>query len=169
MDADAFDNAFETVEVELQGRGTPAERLQNVAQVFSELAKKEDDDAARIILARLEGRDPEDEAALEGLDLNKVSIVAQGISRIRRGDSWDLVATTAAAGLGVALGYASHQVLDLRPAGVPMNAAVGMTGVVAGTLLDSTLTTRNALFTGGAMFSLGSIAYALTHPKIDGP
>ncbi|MCA9693709.1 MAG: hypothetical protein KC636_29235 [Myxococcales bacterium] len=54
----------------------------------------------------------------------------------------------------------------LRPMGVPVNALAGAAGVAVGQMLDSTLTTRNALFTGGAMFSMGSVAYTLTHPKV---
>ena len=159
-------NAFDDFDVELQSRGTPAERLHNVAQVFSELAKKKDTEAAEIILARLAGLDASDPAALSGLDENKVAIVAEGISKIRRGDLWDLLTTAFSAGAGVALGYASHRVLDVRPVGVPLNAAVGLAGIAAGASVDSTLTTRNAMFTGGAMFALGSLVYALTHPKV---
>ena len=166
MDNDDFRKTFSSAEVELQGRGTPAERLQNVAKAFSDLALAGDEDAAKIILARLEGRDPEDGEALAGLDANKVSIVAEGIAKIRRGDTWDLVTTAAAAGAGVALGYASHRLIDARPAGIPLNAAAGALGLAAGSMLDTTLTTRNAFFTGGAMFSLGSLAYTLTHPKV---
>jgi len=164
MDANAFDD----LEVELTSRGTPAERLHNVAQVFAELAQKKDGEAAAIILARLEGRDPGDPATLGALNPEKVAIVAEGISTIRRGDVWDLLATAASAGAGVALGYASHRVLDVRPVGIPLNAAAGLAGLAAGASLDSTLTTRNAMFTGGAMFSLGSLVYALTHPKVGG-
>lgn len=166
MEHDAFDKTFSSAEVELQGRGTPAERLQKVAEAFTQLAQKGDDDAARLILAQLEGRDPGDPNALRSLDPNKVSIVAEGIGKIRRGDTWDLLSTATAAGAGVFLGWASHRVLDARPMGVPVNALAGAAGVAAGRMLDSTLTTRNALFTGGAMFSLGSVAYSLTHPKV---
>ena len=42
---------------------------------------------------------------------------------------------------------------------------VGLGAVGGGQLYDSSLSVRNFFFTGGAMFSVGSAAYALIHPE----
>lgn len=161
MNPDAIDDA----ELLLQGRGTPEQRLAEVGEVFAELAKKKDQEAARVILAQLEGRDAADPRVLRSLDESKVGIIAEGVSEIRRGDIWDNVMTAASAVAGVALGYLSHRAIDLRVAGIPINGIAGAVGVAAGAALDTTLTTRNVLFTGGSCFSAGSALYAISHPQ----
>ena len=165
MNPDAIDDA----EILLAGRGTPEERLAEVGKVFAELAKKKDEEAARVILAQLEGRDPSDPKVLNSLDASRVGIIAEGVSEIRRGDIWDNIITAASAIAGVAAGYLSHKALDVRVAGVPVNGVAGVVGIAAGAWLDTTLTTRNVLFTGGSCFASGSVLYALTHPAQIGP
>jgi len=161
MDTDAFKN----LEVELQGRGTPTERLRDVGQAFGELAKKKDEEAAAIILAQLQGKNHQDPSVLKGLSQEKVGIIAGGIATIRRGGAADLIMTAVAAGIGVSLGYASHRVVDGRFMGVPLNGLAGALPMVAGASLDSTLTTRNMMVTGGAMWLVGSLAYGKLNPE----
>ena len=89
---------------------------------------------------------------------------------IRRGGAIDLIMTALAGALGVSFGYLSHKIADVRVGGVPLNAAVGSVGVGLGAVgggqvYDSSLSVRNFFFTGGAMFSVGSVAYALIHPE----
>ena len=160
-----MDFSIEDSEVLLQGRGTPAERLARIGDAFANLAREGDERAARMILAQLEGKDPKSESDLNGLDVAKVAIIADGLSHVRRGDVWDLVFTAASASAGVIAGYLSHKAVDLRVGGVPVNGAVGAAGMVAGVAVDSTLTTRNVLFAGGSGFAVGSALYALNHPE----
>ena len=158
MDAEKFDEA----ETLLRARGTPAARLQEVVGAFEGLARKGDEDAAAEILARLDGRLKKGEALTpeirRELNEDKIGIISHGISSIRRGSGWDLLVTALSACAGFGLGYASHRVVDTR-----VNAALGTVGLVAGVGLDSTLTTRNVLFSGGASFAAGSILHRLIH------
>lgn len=118
--------------------------------------------AAAEILARLDGRLKKGEELtpeIRGqLNEDKIGIISHGISSIRRGSGWDLVATALSACAGFGLGYVSHKVADTRA-----NAVVGTVGVAAGLGLDTTLTTRNVLFTGGASFAAGSVLHRLIH------
>jgi len=156
MDAEKFDEA----ETLLRARGTPAARLQEVVGAFEGLAQKGDEDAAAEILARLDGRLKKGESLTpeirRELNEDKIGIISHGISSIRRGSGWDLVATALSACAGFGLGYVSHKVIDTRA-----NAVVGTAGVAAGMALDTTLTTRNVLFTGGTAFAAGSILHRL--------
>ncbi|MCA9718084.1 MAG: hypothetical protein KC468_25660 [Myxococcales bacterium] len=170
MDPKAFDEA----ELLLQAEGTPAKRLQEAIGAFEGLAKKGDEDAAADILARMEGKlkngDKMTPEIRKSLDTNKIGIISHGISRIRRGSRWDLVFTAIAAGLGYTLGYQSHKILDWRPGGFPIvHAVASVAGVGLGVTLDTTLTNRNLMFTGGSMFGFGSAVYSLTHPKDAAP
>ncbi len=164
------DFAFDDAEVYVQARGTPSERLQRAAEAFSQIAQEDDQQAARTILAQLENKDAHDPAVRNSLDQRKVDIIAKGVSNIRRGGAIDLIMTAVAGALGVSLGYLSHKIADVRIGGVPLNAAVGGIGVGLGAvgggqLYDSSLSVRNFFFTGGAMFSAGSVAYSLIHPE----
>lgn len=157
MDPKIFDEA----ETLLQARGTPAARLQEVVGAFEGLARKGDDDAAAEILARLDGRlkkgEPMTDEIRASLNEEKIGVISHGISSIRRGSSWDLVMTSIAAAAGFTLGFVSHRVLDSS-----LNATAGLAGVAAGVALDTTLTNRNILFTGGASFAVGSALHTLT-------
>ena len=164
------DFAFDDAEVYVQARGTPSERLQRAAEAFSQIAQEDDQQAARTILAQLENKDAHDPSVRNSLDQRKVDIIAKGVSNIRRGGAIDLIMTAVAGALGVSLGYLSHKIADVRIGGVPLNAAVGGLGVGLGAvgggqLYDSSLSVRNFFFTGGAMFSAGSVAYSLIHPE----
>ena len=57
----------------------------------------------------------------------------------------------------------------LLPILFPDNYFVTVVGIAAGAWLDTTLTTRNVLFTGGSCFASGSVLYGLTHPAPIGP
>jgi len=151
---------FDEAETLLQARGTPAARLQEVVGAFEGLARKGDEDAAAEILARLDGRLKKGEAMTDeirsSLNPEKIGVISHGISSIRRGSSWDLLLTSISAATGFALGYVSHRLVDSS-----LNAVVGAAGVAAGMALDTTLTNRNILFTGGTSFAAGSALHTI--------
>ena len=163
MDPRIFDEA----ETLLQARGTPAARLQEVVGAFEGLARKGDDDAAAEILARLDGRlkkgEPMTDEIRASLNPEKIGVISHGISSIRRGSSWDLFFTSISAATGFALGYVSHRLVDSS-----LNAVLGAAGVAAGMALDTTLTNRNVLFTGGTSFAAGSALHTLINMQGSG-
>ena len=87
----------------------------------------------------------------------------------RRGKVSHLLGIGAAAVVSFGVGYAAQRSADVRIKGVPALAIAGLPGVALGVAFDESLAFRASLVVGGAMFTVGTAAYALAHPEPPAP
>ncbi len=90
--------------------------------------------------------------------------MAARMAEYRRGRWYHLGAVVASACSGFAVGYLAQKNLDLRLRGMPVMAVGGFPGVAFGAALDESMAARASLAVGGAMFTVGTIAYAKLNP-----
>lgn len=90
--------------------------------------------------------------------------MAARMAEYRRGKWYHLGAVVASACSGFAAGYLAQKTIDLRLRGVPVMSVAGLPGLGFGAVLDESMAARASLAVGGAMFTIGTITYAVAHP-----
>lgn len=139
-----------------------AEFKEREQSFFSRLATAQED--AR--KAAEDARKAADEAAGQRIcSARDREEMGQRMAEYRRGSLLQLGAVVVSAASGVALGYAFQKNVDVRLKGVPVGAVLGVPGVVFGTRLDESMAARASLAVGGAMFTVGTVLYALCDSK----
>ena len=117
----------------------------------------------------VEVKDAQKRAMAEKLfKAESVEEVVEHVEEIQRGSWVDNLVLAGSSIVGVVAGYAIQGMVDARQGPVPMTGLLGLAGVVPGLVMKRTLTARNAVGLGGAMFIAGAGLYAASHPASDG-
>jgi hypothetical protein len=136
------------------------------SEMNAEFQEKEQNYASRLAAAKEDARKAADEAAGQRIcSARDREEMGQRVAEYRRGSLLQLGAVVVSAASGVALGYAFQKNVDVRLKGVPVGAVLGVPGVVFGTRLDESMAARASLAVGGAMFTVGTVLYALCDSK----
>jgi len=136
------------------------------SEMNAEFQEKEQNYASRLAAAKEDARKAADEAAGQRIcSARDREEMGQRMAEYRRGSLLQLGAVVVSAASGVALGYAFQKNVDVRLKGVPVGAVLGVPGVVFGTRLDESMAARASLAVGGAMFTVGTVLYALCDSK----
>lgn len=136
------------------------------SEMNAEFEEKEQNYTNRLAAAREDARKAADEAAGQRIcSARDREEMGQRMAEYRRGSLLQLGAVVVSAASGVALGYAFQKNVDVRLKGVPVGAVLGVPGVVFGTRLDESMAARASLAVGGAMFTVGTVLYALCDSK----
>ena len=142
--------------------GSPGTYINDVHAAVREEVEREY--AARLADMRKQVRRDQDQA-----DADRICAVREQMSErmadYRRGRWYHLAGIGASAVAGFSLGYFTQRGADLRVKGAPVLAVCGLPGVIGGAAIDEHLALRASLMVGGAMFSAGTVAYALIHPE----
>ena len=121
----------------------------------------ERDYATRLADARAEVRRAQDQADAEYVCAVREEMGAR-MAEYRRGHWYDLGAIITSGISGFVAGYIVQKKTDLRIKGAPVLAIAGLPGIVAGTILDESMTARASLAVGGALFMVGTATAAVT-------
>lgn len=136
------------------------------SEMNAEFQEKEQNYATRLAAAKEDARKAADEAAGQRIcSARDREEMGQRMAVYRRGSLLQLGAVVVSAASGVALGYAFQKNVDVRLKGVPAGAVLGVPGVVFGARLDESMAARASLAVGGAMFTVGTVLYALCDSK----
>lgn len=136
------------------------------SEMNAEFEEKEQNYTNRLAAAREDARKAADEAAGQRIcSARDREEMGQRMAEYRRGSLLQLGAVVVSAASGVALGYAFQKNVDVRLKGVPVGAVLGVPGLVFGTRLDESMAARASLAVGGAMFTVGTVLYALCDSK----
>ncbi len=136
------------------------------SEMNAEFQEKEQNYASRLAAAKEDARKAADEAAGQRIcSARDREEMGQRMAEYRRGSLLQIGAVVVSAASGVALGYAFQKNVDVRLKGVPVGAVLGVPGVVFGTRLDESMAARASLAVGGAMFTVGTVLYALCDSK----
>jgi len=118
----------------------------------------------RLADARKQIRVEQDEADAARICAVRETMGAR-MGEYRRGKVSHLLGIGAAAVVSFGVGYMAQRSADVRVKGVPALVIAGIPGVALGVAFDESLAFRASLVVGGAMFSVGTAAYALAHPE----
>ena len=121
----------------------------------------ERDYVTRLADARAEVRRAQDQADAEYVCAVREEMGAR-MAEYRRGHWYDLGAIITSGISGFVAGYIVQKKTDLRIKGAPVLAIAGLPGIVAGTILDESVTARASLAVGGALFMVGTATAAVT-------
>ena len=121
----------------------------------------ERDYVTRLADARAEVRRAQDQADAEYVCAVREEMGAR-MAEYRRGHWYDLGAIITSGISGFVAGYIVQKKTDLRIKGAPVLAIAGLPGIVAGTILDESMTARASLAVGGALFMVGTATAAVT-------
>ena len=144
---------------ESEGNGKSYEKMQELDPVMDTRMWKSLGNKAESI-----GDPKRRELAKHVLDSESVEEVAEKIYAIHRGTLLDNLILAGAAVGGMLAGYKVQGSVDLRVGGAPVPGLLGLVGVGAGAVLDTSLTARNAVSLGGMLFLAGAGLYKSTHP-----
>lgn len=161
-------NYFDRVDLFVDTRKSPQERL-NTQKAFEELNEESAEGAAKRILGQMEGIDTQDPDSLSRLDSNRVTVLRDGIKKIRAGDNVDVLGIMAVAGFGTVAGTLSHKIWDMSPNDVPVNGLIGAAvagGAALFLLKEMPLAIRGALAAAGGAFLAGSTMYVRMNPEV---
>ena len=121
----------------------------------------ERDYVKRLADARAEVRRAQDQADAEYVCAVREEMGAR-MAEYRRGHWYDLGAIVTSGISGFVAGYIIQKKADVRIKGAPVLAIAGIPGLVAGTILDESMTARASLAVGGALFMVGTATAVAT-------
>jgi len=112
------------------------------------------DFTSRLESARAQVREARDRADAEKICAQKANEeMTRRMAEYRRGRWYDVGAVVTSAASGFTAGYHTQKNADMRIGGAPVTAVAGVSGIVAGALLDESVVTRAVFAVGGTMFA----------------
>lgn len=91
---------------------------------------------------------------------------ARQIAEIKRGSTVNLLEVCGSGILGAGLGVLAQREFDVRYMGVPLMGLLGAAGVGLGVYLKEDFGLRAVFAVGGAMYTAGTVIYALMRPHL---
>lgn len=138
---------------------TPGQFINNVRDGVRQDLER--DYVKRLADARAEVRHARDTADAEYVCAVREEMGTR-MAEYRRGHWYDLGAIVTSGISGFVAGYIIQKKADVRIKGAPVLAIAGIPGLVAGTILDESMTARASLAVGGALFMVGTATAAAT-------
>ena len=138
---------------------TPGQFINNVRDGVRQDLER--DYVKRLADARAEVRHARDTADAEYVCAVRAELGTR-MAEYRRGHWYDLGAIVTSGISGFVAGYIIQKKADVRIKGAPVLAIAGIPGLVAGTILDESMTARASLAVGGALFLVGTATAAAT-------
>jgi MFS family permease len=148
---------------EAEGNGKSFERIDDLEEAYETNMWKRLAKAAQNVQD-----DGERQLAQYVFDSSSVEEVAAKLQRIKRGSWLDNLLLAGAAVGGLVAGHAAQRWVDLRRGRIPVTGLLGLGPIAAGAAMNRSLTARNVVGLGGALFLAGAGLYTSSHPLGEG-